>query len=99
MHLTPQQKQITDMLADGAWHCPTVELYMKDDRKRISELKDKGFIFDESGKTCTDPTHRHRSPVKLRRLISWPSEAEERVRLWNKQFEKPKEIIKQVSLF
>lgn len=68
MHLTPQQQLIIAMLADGEYHCPTIELYMKDDRKRISELKQMGYNID-STKYCTTEVHHHKSKVKLRKLI------------------------------
>jgi hypothetical protein len=70
MKLTPQQKQLIELLADGQWHCTVSEQFMKDDRARISELRHKGFIFDESGKICD--RHNHGSKLKLRRLISFP---------------------------
>jgi len=44
---------------------------MKDDRKRISELKQKGFIFDEVG-NCHNPDHHHTAPLKLRKLLTNP---------------------------
>ncbi len=61
--LTPQQKKIL---------CPTVELYMKDDRKRFSELREMGFVFAER-KRCEIPEHRHDSKSYLRKLLAWPS--------------------------
>ena len=70
MHLTPQQQQLVNLLADGSWHCTVAEEFMKDDRSRISELRKMGFVFDESGKICD--RHNHQSKLKLRRLISFP---------------------------
>ncbi len=70
MKLSPQQKQLIELLADGAWHCTVSEQFMKDDRARISELRKLGFVFDESGKICD--RHNHGSKLKLRRLISFP---------------------------
>lgn len=70
MNLTPLQQRIIDILADGSWHCLASEEYQKDDRARISELRHKGFKFDESGKICD--WHNHGSKLKLRRLISFP---------------------------
>lgn len=69
-----QEQKILNMLADGEWHCPTVELYMKDDRARISGLKKKGYMIDGS-LNCTNSDHHHTSPVKLRRLVSSPETA------------------------
>lgn len=71
MKLTPQHKRILEMLEDGNYHCPTLELFMKDDRKRISELNKGGYTII-GDKICTNSEHHHTSPVKLRRLISSP---------------------------
>lgn len=45
--LTPQHKQILNILLDGQFHCGTVFIncYIKDDRKRISELNEMGFVI------------------------------------------------------
>lgn len=41
-----QQQQILEYLGDGEWHCmTTANFFMKDDRKRISELKDQGHVI------------------------------------------------------
>ena len=72
MHLTPQQTQILQLLSDLEFHCPMNELFMKDDRKRFSELRDLGFIFVE-GVRCEIPEHRHKSKPYLRKLLTWPS--------------------------
>src|SRR3990167_7880940 len=66
MKLTPQQNQILNMHEDGQWHCPTKELYMKDDRKRYSELRQKGYVFESI--PC-NLGHNHNSGVFMRRLI------------------------------
>lgn len=71
--MTPQQKQIIEMLADRKYHCPTVELYLKDDRKRISELNKMNYVII-GDKYCEDPYHRHMSKVKLRKLLLTPEE-------------------------
>ena len=109
MKLTPQQQQIVDMLADGRKHCPTVELFMKDDRKRISELRYLGFRFNEGAGFCEDVTHGHRTKVKVRQLLSWPetqnSAPQTRVitpflQKWQEEFSKPVvNEIKQNELF
>ncbi len=69
MKLTPQQKQILDLLDDMQKHCFTVELYMKDDRSRISELRKMGYRFNEGAGYCTNPDHHHTSKVKLRQRL------------------------------
>lgn len=41
-----QQQQILEYLSDGEWHCmTTANFYMKDDRKRISELREQGHVI------------------------------------------------------
>lgn len=41
-----QQQQILNYLSDREWHCmANANFYMKDDRKRISELRDQGHII------------------------------------------------------
>lgn len=83
MKLTPQHNLILNMLSDGQYHCPTAELFMKDDRKRISELNQGGYVI-LGDKTCDNPNHHHISKVKLRKLISrggevvthWPHKPE-----------------------
>ncbi len=74
MKISPQEKLILDLLADGLKHCSTFECYMKDDRARISALRKKGFIFNEGAGYCTDKTHNHHSQVKVRQLMNWPRE-------------------------
>lgn len=72
MKLTNQQRAIVALLGDGLWHCTKEinDLYIRDDRKRISELKAKGYVID--GKKCD--MHHHTSPLFMRRLISIPQE-------------------------
>lgn len=66
MNFTPQQKLLLDMLADMKWHCPTNELFIKDDRKRFSELRQKGYVFE----SIPCELHNHNSRVVMRRLVS-----------------------------
>jgi len=73
MKLQPNQQVIIDLLADGQKHCPSVELYMKDDRSRISALRKLGYRFNEGAGYCKNPLHNHRSGVKLRQLITYPA--------------------------
>lgn len=41
-----QQQQILEYLSDGEWHCmANANFYMKDDRKRISELREQGHVI------------------------------------------------------
>lgn len=70
--LTPQQKKILDYLADGEWHCmANANFYMKDDRKRISELNDKGY--DIQGERCKGMCGiKHSAGIYMRRLAALP---------------------------
>lgn len=71
MHLSPQEKLIVNLLSDGAWHCPTKELFMKDDRARISALRKKGYVIGD--KLCTGTCGmKHYSKPKMRRLEGVP---------------------------
>ena len=72
--MTPQQSKIIEMLSDGRYHCPTKELYMKDDRTRFSELRDMGYGFDSPRCTlCID----HSSRVLMRKMIKKPEVKQE----------------------
>lgn len=67
--LTPQQQKIFDYLADGEWHCMASDFYMKDDRKRISELNSLGYTID--GMKCDGRCGKtHSSRVYMRRMRS-----------------------------
>lgn len=74
-HLSPQQKKIIEHLADGEWHCmASPKFFIKDDRKRISELNDKGYVIigqpcDIRGKCGL----KHTSNVFMRRLEGKPA--------------------------
>lgn len=70
-HLSPQEKLIVNLLDDGAWHCPTKELFMKDDRARISSLRKKGYVIGD--KLCDGSCGmNHYSRPKMRRLEGKP---------------------------
>ncbi len=101
-----QKQQIINLLSDYEVHCTAHEMYMKDDRSRISELRKEGYLFDENIGTCKDLSHNHGADLKLRKLISKPfnqtvkqmdNELSKRIKIWNSQF-RPKEIIKQQTL-
>lgn len=66
-----QKTKLLEILSNGQWHCLTNEMYLKDDRSRLSELRKEGHIFsNDDNMWCEDPAHRHYSRVKLRRLES-----------------------------
>lgn len=58
---------ILQLLSDGQWHCGTeiMQLYIKDDRKRISELVAQGYNI--IGEPCD--CGRHKSGLYKRKLI------------------------------
>ena len=70
MKLQPNQQAIIDILSDVKLHCLTKELFMKDDRARISALRNLGFIFDSP--RC-NMGHNHSSGVVMRRLVEAPT--------------------------
>ena len=73
--LTPQQQRIVDFLADGAWHCMANEFFMKDDRKRISEInRIEGYkiIGLKCDKRCKK---NHSSRIHMRKMTKRPEGA------------------------
>ena len=71
MELSPQQQKVVDFLADGEWHCMADDFFMKDDRKRISELN--ALKFEIKGTKCDKRCGiNHSSRVQMRKLISRP---------------------------
>lgn len=79
MKLSRQKQQIIDYLADGEWKCfATPNFFIKDDRKRISELNEMGYEID--GKPCDKRCNiKHSSGVFMRKLVSTPTKTIERV--------------------
>lgn len=69
MHLTPQHKRILDLHSDGEWHCSTQIEYIRDQRKRISELNAGGYTFEAMKCNICKP-HKHNSNLLMRRLLS-----------------------------
>lgn len=67
---TSQQTKILNLLEDYQWHCGNeiTQLYIKDDRKRISELNKAGYKI--IGEPCN--LHTHNARVYMRKLISGP---------------------------
>lgn len=73
MHLSPQEKLIVNLLSDGEWHCLTKELFIKDDRARISALHKKGYVIN-GDKWCDGACGtKHYAKLKMRRLESKPA--------------------------
>jgi len=71
--LSPQQQLIMDYLKDGEWHCmANPGFYMKDDRKRISDLNKIGKAenFEIEGAVCDGRCGiQHQAQIKMRRLV------------------------------
>jgi hypothetical protein len=67
-----QRNRIIEILSDFKVHCLANEMFCKDDRSRISELRKLGYIFDETVGNCHDPNHRHSAGLKLRKLLNNP---------------------------
>lgn len=67
-----QRNKILQILSDYQVHCLAQEMYCKDDRTRISELRKLGYLFDETLGNCQNFAHRHGSGLKLRKLINNP---------------------------
>ena len=72
MHET-QVNKIAELLDDRKFHCTSemYALYMSDPRRRLCDLKDKGYILE--GKKCTLHDY-HKGGSKMWRLISKPYE-------------------------
>lgn len=62
-------EQILDYLKDGEWHCmATATFFIKDDRKRISELNKQGFVIE--GVPCDGNCGvKHSSNIFMRKLV------------------------------
>lgn len=69
---SPQQQKIIDYLQDGNWHCmANVDFFMKDDRKRISELNARGYEIE--GTTCDGRCKiNHSARIFMRRITKRP---------------------------
>jgi len=72
MHLSPSQAKIIDYLNDGEWHCmANPSFFIKDDRKRLSELREKGYGIES--KECDGRCGvQHNARLLMRRLVHSP---------------------------
>lgn len=76
MKLSPQKRRIYEIHKDGEWHCSTEIEYIRDHRKRVSEMNRdnrdrKGDDLFESERCDGSPKSckgKHISPVYMRRL-------------------------------
>lgn len=77
MNLTPQHKKILEIHSNREWHCSTEIEYIRDQRKRISELNAGGYTFDS--RPCDRRCGRiHSSRLYMRRLTDAPIKYETR---------------------
>ena len=69
--MTPQHKQIFELHRDGFFHCSTEIEYIRDARKRISELNRMGYKFQALPCDGRCGKH-HNSRLFMRRLVEIP---------------------------
>jgi len=65
--LSPQKKYLVELYQDGEWKCSTAIQFVRDFRKRISELNTEGYIF-ESKKCDGRCGIAHNSNVHMYRI-------------------------------
>lgn len=73
MKLSPQKKYLLDLYGDGDWHCSTDIHFVRDFRKRISEMNAAGYVFKSiacDGRCRT----KHSANIHMYRLESGPPE-------------------------
>lgn len=77
--LSPQQKILVDLHKTGNWVCSTEIEYMRDHRKRYSELTEKGFVFE--AEPCNGVClKKHASKLFMRRIAQKPTKMITKVR-------------------
>lgn len=69
--LSPQKQQIYDLYKSGDWVCSSKVLYMRDFRKRVSELNREGYTF-ESKKCDKSCGTSHTSSIHMYRMLGKP---------------------------
>lgn len=73
MKLSPQQEQIVKVLRDREWHCSSEFGYIKDDRRRITDLN-RGYMLEKGyeiiGKPCDGRCgKKHSSGLFMRKAV------------------------------
>lgn len=93
MNITPQQEQILEIHRDMQYHCSTEYEYIRDHRKRISELN-QGYLrkkgYELHGIPCDGRCgKKHSSTLYMRRAqkITTPSEKQEAQRISKRMVE------------
>ena len=71
MKLSPQKQKIHNLYKDGEWHCSSEIQFIRDFRKRISEMNESGYQFDSIAcdRRCGI---KHNSNIHMYRLIDEP---------------------------
>ena len=67
-----QKQQILNLHKDDRWVCSTELEFMRDHRKRYSELSKAGYVFE--ARKCDIKGHVHTSPLFMRRLVATPND-------------------------
>jgi hypothetical protein len=76
MNLSPQKQKIYDLYKDGEWKCSTAIHFIRDYRKRISEMQREGFLFNSMA--CDNRCGvNHGSNIHMYRLIGEPKKVEQ----------------------
>ena len=72
IHFSPAEQKIIDVLRDMQWHCVFSEVVMKDDRRRITDIRAKlqKEGYDVESDVCDRRCKiRHASRIFMRRII------------------------------
>ncbi len=65
------KERLLDLYADGEWRCSTAIAFMRDFRKRISELREDGYVWDSI--RCDGRCDiKHTSTIHMYRLVDKP---------------------------
>jgi hypothetical protein len=98
--MTPQQEEIVAIHRDRKWHCSTEYEYIRDHRKRISELnngylKEKGFRLvgkpcdGRCGKTHSSTLYMRRAeplaPSQTHHVARSASQTQKTIPSWNRE--------------
>ena len=78
MKLSPQKLKLYELFKDRGWHCSVeiTPLYIRDYRKRLSEMLREGFVFESA--TCTGVCEiKHNSNIHMYRLADEPKKEEQ----------------------
>lgn len=69
--LSPQKRRIIELYKDGQWHCSVEITFIRDYRKRLSEMNHAGFVFES--RICDGRCGvKHNANVHMYRLTERP---------------------------